>query len=148
MPLDSSALAHQLDAGLPTKGTVVLFDNVPESDVLTVADALAQRRSLRLHRISARDLVAERYAVLRGNLREVFDEAHADTLLLLTDLQELITARPSMDGDEPEGPPPHERLLRYLLDRAVAFEGVVAFAVTGTPDGLDDLRAKAQVISG
>ena len=86
--------------------------------------------------------------MLRGNLREVFDEAHGESLVLLTNLQVVLTTPLSMDEDQPEGPPPHERLCQYLLDRAEAFEGIIVLAVDGSPPGLDAIRARAVVVEG
>ena len=145
LPSDPDALARDLDAALPDDGGLVLFDGALEADALAAADALAQRRSLRLHRVHAADLLHDRFGAVRGNLREVFDEAHAASLLLLTEADALLTASPALDDDDPEGPPASVRLRRYLLDRTAAFEGIVALAVASVAP-YDDLRSHAVVV--
>lgn len=139
--------AAALDGALPTDGGLVLFEGVPVPEAVAAADALASRRNLRLHRVSAGDLLADAFDALQGNLREAFDEARAGTVLLLTEVDVLLAARPRRAGDEPAEPPPHERLRAYFLDRVAAYDGVVALCTSGPADDLGALREQAVVVT-
>lgn len=148
LPLsDPTQTAADLDGVLPTDGGLVLFENVPEPDVVVACDALATRRGLRLHRVGARDLVQEKFDATQGNLREAFDEARGQAVFLLTDADALLDAHPRRGDDEPEEPPPQERLRRYLVDRIEAFDGVVALCVGRASADLDALRTRAVVVT-
>ena len=144
---DPVQTATDLDGALPAGGGLVLFEGVPESDAVAAADALASRRGLRLHHVHARDLLAERFDAMQGNVREVLDEARGGSVFLLTGAEELLNARPERGDDEPEEPPPAERLRRYLLDRIGAFEGVVVLSAAGPAEGLGALHTGAVVVS-
>jgi len=148
LPLsDPEPLAADLDGLLPLEGGLVVFEGVPETAAVAACDALARRRGLRFHRVRARDLVAEEFAALRGNVREAFDEARGPSALVFTDAGALLRATPNPRAGEPRVPPPPERFRRYFFDRIAAFDGVVALCVEGDEPGLDVARTRGVVVT-